>query len=184
MRSIDAARRLRAFYDRDGRYLYTRRDLAWALFGASRDPELPETLQRLLEDDVLAECCAGVYEYRFRKLGERSLVEDLAVFLRRGRVVYESFESAASRWSVISQIPVGRIMCATTGEDGLVELANGFDIEYVHVERGLAEIVRGTADREPHSALRLASKELCVADLIAEERSVYLIDWEEVYSDD
>ena len=103
-------------------------------------------------------------------------------FLRPGEVTYESLESAASQWGFISQIPLGRISCVTTGAEGLVDTRFGA-IEFVHTNDGLNDVKRGILDRMPRNRLPIATEERCLHDLVSRKRSLELIDWDEVDAD-
>ena len=106
----------------------------------------------------------------------------IAAFLRPGGATYESLESAASQWGFISQIPLGRISCVTTGAEGLVDTRFGA-IEFVHTDDGLDDVKRGILDRMPRNRLPIATEERCLHDLVSRKRSLELIDWDEVDAD-
>ena len=110
------------------------------------------------------------------------LLGHIAAFLRPGEVTYESLESAASQWGFISQIPLGRISCVTTGAEGLVDTRFGA-IEFVHTNDGLNDVKRGILDRMPRNRLPIATEERCLHDLVSRKRSLELIDWDEVDAD-
>lgn len=179
MKSIEAVKVLHHWCV-GGRYLFRLRELG-LLFGESGNT-LKATVRRLVSEGVLERICRDVYKYALTFRDGRSVVGDVAAFLRPGRYTYESFESAASQWGLISQVPM-RVTCATTGAPGEYDTPYG-TIELTHVDRPGAEIVGRIADREPESALPIASRELALDDLLACKRTLELIDWEEVEDDD
>ena len=109
-------------------------------------------------------------------------IEEVAVALRFGEFNYIGMESAASLWSVISQIPVGRLTVVTTGREGEFNTPFGA-IEFIHTAADANEIISNTVDYPGH-ALRLATKRYAVQGLKRARRSTYLIDWEEVEDGD
>ncbi len=109
-------------------------------------------------------------------------IEEIAAALRVGEFNYIGMESAASLWSVISQIPTGRITVVTTGREGEFDTPFG-TIEFVHTGASANEIIANTVDYPGH-ALRLATKAYAVKGLLRARRSTYLIDWEEVEDGD
>lgn len=175
MKSIEAVKALHR-WDLKDRRLFRSRELG-LVFGEGGDT-LRSTIKRLLADGVLVRVARDAYLYAlFHPRG--SLIGEIAVFLRPGECTYESLESAASQWGIISQVPLGRVTCVTTGPAGEVRTPYGV-IEYDHTDSPFREIAAGTADRRPRSALPIASRERTLEDLLAYNRSVELIDWEEV----
>ena len=71
----------------------------------------------------------------------------------------------------------------TTGAAGVVDTPLG-GIEYVHTDDDLNTVIRGTLSRLPRNRLPIATRERCLHDLVSRNRSVELIDWEEVEDDD
>ena len=158
MKSVEAIKILHSC-DLEGRILFRSRELG-TLFGESGDT-LRSTIKRLAADGIL----------------ER--VGHIATFLRPGEVTYESLESAASQWGFISQIPLGRISCVTTGAEGLVDTRFGA-IEFIHTDDDSNDVKRGILDRMPRNRLPIATEERCLHDLVSRKRSLELIDWDEV----
>lgn len=179
MKSIEAVKVLHE-WDRRGRYLFRSRELGM-LFD-ERGNTLRQTIKRLLADEVLVRVARDAYLYAFMHT-TRSLIGDIAVFLRPGEYTYESLESAASQWGIISQIPLGRVTCVTTGKGGEVRTPYGV-VDYEHSDAVMNELARGAVDRRPDSVLPIATKQRTLADLISYDRSTELIDWEEVEDDD
>lgn len=179
MKSIEAVKALHS-WDIKGRYLFRSRELG-LLFNENGNT-LRQTIKRLLSDEVILRVARDVYLYAFRH-SERSLIGDIAVFLRPGDYTYESLESAASQWGIISQIPVGRISCVTTGKGGEVRTPFGV-VDYEHTDASVGELVVETIERTPDSALPIATKERTLSDLLNFDRSTELIDWNEVDDED
>ena len=112
MKSVEAIKILHGC-DLEGRILFRSRELG-ALFGESGDT-LRSTIKRLTADGILERIAHDAYLYLLFHPNGCDLLGHIAVFLRPGEVTYESLESAASQWGFISQIPLGRISCVTTG---------------------------------------------------------------------
>ena len=176
MKTVEAIKLLHERDSRCNRYLYRSRELGM-LFD-EKGNTLRSTIKRLLSEGVLSRVARDGYFYEFSHPRD-SVIGRIAVFLRPGELTYESLESAASQWGVISQIPLDRIMCVTGGAAGEVRTRFGV-IDYEHTDEGASLIVDEIADREPRNALPIASKERCISDLLKYGRSVELIDWEEV----
>lgn len=179
MKSIEAVKALHS-WDLKGRYLFRSRELG--LIFNERGNTLRSTIKRLVADDVLVKVAHDAYLYGLCHV-RGSLIGSIAVFLRPGDYTYESLESSASQWGVISQIPLGRITCVTTGASGEVTTPYGV-IEYDHTDDGVLDLTQETADRRPHNELPIASKRRTVKDLISYNRSTELIDWDEVDDED
>ncbi|KHT38508.1 hypothetical protein [Vibrio sinaloensis] len=107
-------------------------------------------------------------------------IEQIALSLRKDQQCYISFEDALSRWHVISQIPMMLIL-ATTGKPGLYSTPFG-RIEFVHVEHTNKEILENTV--EFNYSLRLAKKWRAFEDLKCIDRSMDLIDYAELYTEE
>ncbi|WP_449314958.1 type IV toxin-antitoxin system AbiEi family antitoxin [Rubneribacter sp.] len=175
MKSIEAVKLLHK-WDKKRRCLFRSRELG--LIFNEQGNTLRSTLRRLVEDGVLVKVAHDAYLYAFNHL-DRSLIGEIAVFLRPGEFTYESLESAASQWGVISQVPLGRVTCVTTGRAGEVPTPYGV-IDYEHTDDFLPDLGRSVVDRTEFNALPIATKQRAVADLVAHDRSTDLIDWEEV----
>lgn len=182
MKTTDAIK-LIANMDRDGVYVFRAADLR-ILLGARSERTFLASIARLEETGFLERLSRGVYiNPMSRHIGAGTL-EKIATTLRRGHRSYLSLESALSEYGVISQIPVGRITVMTTGRSGTFETKYGA-IEFVHTERGPAEILKRTKAVEGR-ALRLATPELALEDLKRVNRNLHLVsfgDFEEVAED-
>ena len=179
MKSIEAVKTLHS-WDTKGRYLFRSRELG-LLFNEDGNT-LRQTIKRLLADEVIVRVARDVYLYAFRH-SSRSLVGDIAVFMRPGDYTYESLESAASQWGIISQVPLGRISCVTTGKGGEVHTPFGI-VDYEHTDAPVNKLAGETIDRAPDSILPVATKDRTISDLLEFDRSTELIDWNEVDDED
>lgn len=179
MKSVEAIKILHGC-DLEGRILFRSRELG-GLFGESGDT-LRSTIKRLTADGILERIAHDAYLYLLFHPNGCDLLGHIAAFLRPGEVTYESLESAASQWGFISQIPLGRISCVTTGAEGLVDTRFGA-IEFVHTNDSLNDVKRGILDRMPRNRLPIATEERCLHDLVSRKRSLELIDWDEVDAD-
>ena len=175
MKSVEAIKILHGC-DLEGRILFRSRELG-ALFDEHGDT-LRSTIKRLTADGILERVAHDAYLYLLHPNG-CDLLGHIAAFLRPGGATYESLESAASQWGFISQIPLGRISCVTTGAEGLVDTRFGA-IEFVHTDDDLDAVKRGIIDRMPRNRLPIATEERCLHDLVSRKRSLELIDWDEV----
>lgn len=179
MKSIEAVKRLHE-WDKRGRYLFYSRDLAM-VFG-ERGDTLRSTIKRLLEDEVLVRAARDLYLYALSfHLGGRT-IHDIARYLRPGEYVYESLESAASQWGIISQIPLDRMTVVTTGRSGEFKTPFGV-VEFTHTDAQGEDIIAGTVRRDANGELPLATKDRTLRDLLRFGRSTELID-EEVMCDE
>lgn len=165
-------------------YLYTASSLE-ALVPHATD--LGFIVRDLVSDGRLETLCDGLWLYR-PMTGEdpsfgRCLLEEALLCLRPGCVSYESLESAASQWGLISQVPIAHLMCMTTGESGEWQIRDEV-LEAVHTNLSEREIFKSTIDLGRGHVLRLANRNRCLKDLLDCGRSVDLIDWEEVEGDD
>lgn len=176
MKSIKAVKVFNE-WDKRGKYLFTTNELSVAL-GEDGDT-LKSTIRRLAADEALVSVSRNLYAYGFsRNLGSDTL-QDVAIALRPGEYVYESFESAGSKWGFISQIPMDRITVATTGWSGVFKTPFGV-VDYTHLSKTGFSMMVDSVDRSPYGSLRLAKKATAAADLVIARRSLDLIDWEEL----
>lgn len=180
MKEVEAIKRLVA-WDRRDKFIFDARELSLAL--GERGDRFRATVTRLVADGVLTRAARGLYVYELSSHLDAFILHRVAMALRPGRYVYESFESAASRWGFISQIPVDRITFATTGATGTFRTPYGV-IELTHVRRGPLEILDGTVDRAPMEPTRLAKEGVALEDMLAvPDRCVELIDWDVLEED-
>lgn len=142
-------------------------------------PSYTDEQKRRAVDMIEERVAHDAYLYLLSHPNGCDLLGHIAAFLRPGGATYESLESAASQWGFISQIPLGRISCVTTGAEGLVDTRFGA-IEFVHTDDDLDAVKRGIIDRMPRNRLPIATEERCLHDLVSRKRSLELIDWDEV----
>ena len=96
--------------------------------------------------------------------------------------MWESLESALSRWGVISQIPVDRVTFMTTGREGLAVTPYG-TIEFTHCALDWSRILPNLVPRDG-GMTPLASKQWAYRDLKAVGRNLDLVDMDELEDDD
>lgn len=175
MRVIECVKALND-WDKRNSYLFSKGDLG--LIFDEEDDALSSTLRRLVRDGVLLRVTRGLYAFALSHNLSPTSIQDVAIALRPCHFVYESFESAASQWGLISQIPLDRLTVATTGASG--EFATPFGVvEFTHVSLTPAQIVRETVDRKPYCPMRIATEERTFKDLLDFNRSVEMVDPEE-----
>lgn len=181
MHEVEAVKALHR-WDVQGKYLYRKRELS-LLFG-EQGPTLDSTIRRLSRSGLLTSVTRDVYLWELRWPYGRSVALDLANFLRPGEFNYESLESAASRWGLISQVPVGHVMVVTTGSPGEVPVGREGLIEFVHTDESLESLLDSGVVSRPDTTLPIASMRRTADDLVRYGRSLDLIDWEELEDED
>jgi hypothetical protein len=174
MKTIEAIKQLELL-DRQGGFVYNKLDLA-KLFQTTGDHALVRTISKLECGGILERACYGVYVYALSKNKGEGILSHIALTIRRGSFVYESLESALSRWGVISQIMVDRITCMTSGRSLEAVTSYGV-IEFVHTKKSFESIV-GKVSYNDDDLMPLASPELAAADLRRVGRNLDLIDWD------
>ena len=167
-----AAAKLLAEWDWRGRCVFLKRDLA-KVFGES-GKTLDQTLRRLIAAGLLERVAHGVYVYALSAHLGVSALEEVALALRRGEFVFESYESALSQWGRISQVPVDRITLATTGREGVFRTRFGV-IEFTHTAAGAAEIATNTVAR-PGRVIPIATEAYALSGLRRTGRNLDLVD--------
>jgi len=171
MRYPEAARLL-AGWDRRGRSVFLKRDLAKVFDEGGKT--LDQTLRRLVAAGLLERAAHGVYLYALSTNLGVSALEEVALALRRGEHVFESYESALSQWGRISQVPVDRMTLATTGRKGVFRTRLGV-IEFTHTAAEPAEITANTVDRPGH-VIPIATEAYAMSGLRRVGRNLDLID--------
>ncbi len=161
-----------ADWDRRKRYVFLKRDLA-KIFDES-GKTLDQTLRRLVSANLLERVTHGVYLNALSSRLGATTIEEVALSLRRGKHVFESFESALSQWGRISQVPIDRLTLATTGRKGIFHTKYGV-IEFTHTEAPVAEIVANTVDRPDH-AIPIATETYALHGLRRVGRNLDLVD--------
>lgn len=178
MKLLEAEKRLRRFSGR--KRAFKSRELGRVF---NEDGEtLRSTIRRLVGSGLMMRVARDLYWIDSPSDKGIPAIEEVAAALRAGEFNYIGMESAASLWSVISQIPVDRLTVVTTGREGEFKTPFGV-IEFTHTAVNPSEIMANTVDYPGHG-LRLATKEYAVRGLLRARRSMHLIDWEEVEDDD
>lgn len=163
-------------WDKQGRYVYRKRDLEILL--NERGKTLDQTLTRLVRQGILQRPAHGIYLFASSAHIAPTTIEYIARNLRRGEFTYESLESALSQWGAISQIPIDRITLMTTGRSGEHKTPYGV-IEFTHTNALVEDLAPHVVAREGH-ALPLASKELAYKNLRSAGRNLDLVSKEEL----
>ena len=110
MKLLEAEKRLRAFAGK--KRAFRSRELGRVF---DEDGEaLRSTIRRLVDSGLLMRMARDLYWIDSLSNKGIPAIEELAAALRAGEFNYIGLESAASLWSVISQIPVDRITVVTT----------------------------------------------------------------------
>ncbi len=173
--NITTASKVLHHWDKRGRRVFTRRDLA-RLFPDDSPKALTLGLARLTEKGLLERACRGVYVNPLAASANSRTLEQIAVAMRRGEYNYLSLESMLSEYGIISQIPLDRLTVMTTGRKGVYRTPWGV-IEFTHTARPVEAILDGstvTAERP----LRLATPHTAWRDLKRVGRNLELVDQE------
>ena len=170
--NITSAIKLLLECDKQGAWLYSKADLCTVFSESGRN--LTATIERLKESEFIKPVAKGLYEFSYPDSSIIRHVDEIALVLRRGNAVIESLESAAAKWGIISQIPIGRTMYLTTGREGLFDTSYG-TIEYVHTKLSISEIMNESISRGSKRT-RIASKSMTIKNLKATNRSLDLIE--------
>lgn len=174
--AIDQLREMDAKYSC---YVYCKNELAVVL--GEQGQKLNRTLSSLVSAKALVRAARGVYVFAYSShLGEGTL-HQVAKRLRSGELVWESLESALSRWNVISQIPVDRVTFMTTGREGEFHTPYGV-IEFTHCKLSWDRILPNLIARDD-GLTPLASKQWAYRDLKAVGRNLDLVDMDELEDD-
>lgn len=170
---IDAAHKVLNRCNRQGRWVFTRRDLAH-VFPEDGDKALSKGLARLTDKGLLERVCRGVYVYALGAEHDSRIVERIAVAMRRGEYNYLSLESLLSEHGAISQIPIDRLTVMTTGRKGTYRTPYGV-IEFTHTARPVEDILAHTVKTDARP-LRLATLPTAWRDLKRVGRNLHLVD--------
>lgn len=180
MKRNEAINQLREMDAKYSCYVYCKNELAVVL--DEQGQELNRTLSNLVSTKTLVHAARGVYVFAYSShLGEEAL-HQVAKRLRSGELVWESLESTLSRWNVISQIPMDRVMFMTTGREGEFRTVYGA-IEFTHCEFSWSRILPNLIVRGDGLA-PLTSKQWAYRDLKAVGRNLDLVDMDELEDDD
>ena len=163
------------YWDKKGRYIFTKQDLA-KLFFKDSPKTLTESLKRLVDDGFIIRACRRVYVNVHAHSFDGYVIEHIAKALRRGEYNYVSLESMLSEYGLISQIPVDRLTVMTTGRRGTFKTYYGV-IEFTHTKKSVADILSQVI-RVEGRPLRVADKELAVRDLKNVGRNIQMVNKE------
>lgn len=166
-------------WDRQGRYVFKRGDLA-KIFHEDSPRAFKAGLNRLVQEGLLLRPARGVYAFAMAHSRDSHAIEHVALALRRGEYNYVSLESALSEYGVISQIPVDRLTVMTTGRKGVYGTPLG-TIEFVHTKRKPSAILAGVVD--VNRPLRLATAQTAWRDLKRVGRNTHLVNEGELVND-
>ena len=149
MKLLEAEKRLRAFAGK--KRAFRSRELGRVF---DEDGEaLRSTIRRLVDSGLLMRMARDLYWIDSLSNKGIPAIEELAAALRAGEFNYIGLESAASLWSVISQIPVDRITVVTTGREGEFKTPFGV-IEFTHTAVSPNEILANTVDYRARASAR------------------------------
>lgn len=175
MDTTTALKRL-SLWDKQGRYVFTRGDLA-RIFHEDSARAFRDGLRRLTAAGILQRPVRGVYVFALSQSRGNDTIEHIARALRRGEYNYVSLESALSEYGAISQIPVDRLTVMTTGRKG--EYITPFGtIEFTHTKRRPMDILSGV--RDVGRPLKLATPAVAWRDLKRVGRNTHLVNEEEL----
>lgn len=171
MRALVAEKELQT-WAATGKYVFTRSDLGM-IFNETSHNTLSATLRRFVKSGLLIRAAHDVYVFAFSNCSRTRILEQIALVLRKGHYVYESYESALSQWGLISQIPIDRITCATTGRSGEYRTPYGV-IEFTHTATN-PQVISANLVKRPEHLLPLANQELALANLRKSKRNSDLV---------
>lgn len=171
MRTIDAFKRL-VEKDKEKVHVFSKKELG-DLFEA-QGSSLSATIERLTQEDILVRAFHGIYVNKMSaNLGLETYYE-IVKRMRPGKLIYESFESAAFEWDLISQAPmIGTF--ATTGKSGYYVTAYG-GVEFTHKNFSAEEMAANTVTSAEYGRLPFATKSYTEADMRKFNRSVDLLE--------
>lgn len=164
-------------WDKKGRYVFTKGDLA-KLFAEDSAKALSEALGRLVKNGILERACRGIYVNPHANCFDSYVLERIAKSLRRGEYNYVSLESMLSEYGAISQIPIDRLTVMTTGRKGTYQTLYGV-IEFTHTKRPPADIINNTRMIEGRP-LRVATKKAAWRDLKSVGRNIQMVNMSEI----
>lgn len=168
MRTIDAMKKLAR---NDGRFthVYTKKELS-ELFNETGS-KLNGTLKSLIKENILNRAYHNVYVFRFSQYGGLGTLDLIGKKIRPNDSFYESLESSASAWSLISQIPTV-VTYMTTGKSKWYNTGYG-SIDFVHYSK--TDEKPRTIDRSSMGRVPLADKLQTYRDLQKTKRSLDLL---------
>jgi len=162
-------------WDRKGRHVFTRRELA-KLFPRDSAKTFAGGLNRLVRAGLLVRACRGVYVNPNAHSLDSRVIERIARALRPGAYNYVSLESLLSEAGAISQIPLDRLTVMTTGRKGVYDTPYGV-IEFTHTKRLVTDVLNGIRQIEGRP-LRVATPAIAWRDLKRVGRNLQMVDAE------
>ena len=167
-------------WDKQGRYVFTRRELA-KLFAEDSPKTFTEGLNRLVRGGLLQRAARGIYVNPHAHSFDSHVAERIAKALRPGEHNYVSLESMLSEYGEISQIPIDRLTVMTTGRKGTYQTPYGV-IEFTHTKRPVSDII-SQIKQVAGRPLRIASREAAWRDLKRVGRNTQMVNWKEREND-
>ena len=161
MRTIDAFKKL-AEADKRKKHVYTKKELSELFLEDGRN--LTSTLSSLCKESILRNIHKGIYLYLLSEHLSSATYHEVVKRLRPGKLVYESGASAASKWSLISQIPATTCF-VTDGKSGTVDTNGLGTFEFIHKKLSPSFVERETIDRSAIGELPLATQMRTLLDL-------------------
>jgi hypothetical protein len=166
--------------DKEKKFIYRKSDLR-ILFNKESERSFNDTLQRLIDKNILNRAANGVFVFNNSKNIKSDILEKIAANIRRGFYNYVSLESALSEYGVISQIPAGTLTIMTTGRKGKFSTEWG-NIEFIHTNKKPQDIIK-MSDYCGNHYLRFANPETALKDLKSVNRNLHLVslsDYQEI----
>lgn len=170
MKSFEALKLL-AIEDQTWRHVYSKKELG-ELF-CETGVNLTATIERLCKSDVLKRAAKGIYVYRLTQHAGSRTLDQIACKMRPGKLVYESLESAAFRWGLISQGVFTRTY-VTNGKAGRFETAYG-PVAFVHLALTKEDVEKATISRDADQCVPIATKRRTFEDMVRSQRSICLL---------
>lgn len=133
--------------------------------------KLNGTLKSLIKENILNRAYHNVYVFRFSQYGGLGTLDLIGKKIRPNDSFYESLESSASAWSLISQIPTV-VTYMTTGKSKWYNTGYG-SIDFVHYSK--TDEKPRTIDRSSMGRVPLADKLQTYRDLQKTKRSLDLL---------
>ena len=141
-------------YDRLGQTVWSISALSIAL--RENHAALRKTIERLCGAGILARISRGLYLFALTSRGRDQVLGEIIAMLRPGEYCFESLESAAQKWNLVSQTPLGALTVMTTGRRGRFETPYG-TVEFTHTDAPVGEVLRNTVPRD--GFIPIATKE-------------------------
>jgi hypothetical protein len=162
-----------SFWDRQGKCVFSYADIQNILGQKDRDA-LNKNIRRLIDNGALVRACNNIYvNPRAASFDPSTVIETIAVTLRRGEYSYLSLESALAEYGVISQIPMAMTIM-TTGRRGSYKTPWG-TLEFTNTSRAIKDVAEDRLHRDGRP-LPIAPLEVALRDLRRVGRNLDMID--------